>query len=427
MNEAVNKAENGAGNVAGNGAGIGIIGGGAAGLFAGCFLKKRGIGFTILERNDKPGRKLLLTGRGRCNITNRKQVRELRDGYREAGSFIYRVLKDFTPENAIDFIERELHIPLKEEENGRMFPRSDRAGDILTALINYIGDENIVTGFHCVSLGRSADGYEVRSADGFNMRFSRIVLACGGVSYPRTGSDGSGFILAREMGHSITELVPALAAIDVSREDREFTSALRGVSVNAGTSLYYDRRKRAEQEGDIMFTHRGVTGPAIHEISREIPRDIGSRDGWIEIDFTPGRTETEVDEELLRQMKEHTDAKLVNLVSEYVPQSVANRLGERAGVSDIYAGKASRNSRKAYVSELKHLKLSIDNPPSYEEAYVTRGGVSLREIERDTMESRLSKGLYIIGEMLDVDGRSGGYNLQACISEAWAVAKSLAE
>ncbi|MCQ2532748.1 MAG: aminoacetone oxidase family FAD-binding enzyme [Saccharofermentans sp.] len=404
---------------------VGIIGGGAAGLFAGCFLKKAGVDFCVLEAGNEVGRKLLLTGHGRCNITNRKAASELKSGYHEAGNFVYPALKKFSPEDAVAFVQDELGVPLKEEDNNRMFPVSDKASDIRDALVRYIGAENIIFNFKCVDLTKDGDAFEATSSDGREFSFEQVIVACGGKSFPKTGSDGSGYELATRMGHNVTPLVPALVSVDVCEKDREFTSSLSGVSVNAGASLYYDNKKQTQETGDVLFTHRGVSGPAIMKMSRNIPRDIVSRDGWIELDFTPGRNEQDVDEELLREMDIHADTKLTTLASKFVPSSVANQLGKRAGVTDLYAAKVTREQRKAYLKEIKHLELHIDNPPRYEEAYVTRGGVALKELKRETMESKIVPGLWFIGEVIDVDGISGGYNLQACMSEAFIAVANL--
>ncbi|SEW35213.1 hypothetical protein SAMN05216413_2364 [Ruminococcaceae bacterium KH2T8] len=402
-----------------------IVGAGAAGLFAGCFLKKEGIPFVILERGDKPGRKLLLTGHGRCNITNNKSPKILKEGYHEAGSYIYSAIKSFAPEDAMKFIRDELGVELKEEDNNRIFPVSDSAETIRSALVDHIGRENIITGFCCVSVDKNDDLYTVISDKGERISAPKVILACGGRSFPETGSDGLGYKVASGMGHTVTPLIPALTSVDVCADDREFTSAVSGVSVNAGASLYCDTKKKASGMGSVLFTHKGISGPVIQELSREIPRNISSSDGWIELDFTPHRTDAELDRELLEEINSHPDSKITTLASKYVPSSVADKLGERAGVTDLRAGMVTRDGRRELLKGLKHLELHIDNPPAYETAYVTRGGVALKEIKRESMESKIMPGVYVIGEMLDIDGVSGGYNLQACMSEAFIAVRDI--
>ena len=175
----------------------------------------------------------------------------------------------------------------------------------------------------------------------------------------------------------------------------------------------------------MLFTHEGLSGPAITELARDIPKNVKEQDGWIELDFTPGRDDTEVDKELLEQMRVKPDTRLVTIGANYVPQSVSHAIGKRAGVTDITAANVTREQRKEYVKNLKHLHLTIDRQPKFETAYVTRGGVSLDEIDRKTCASKIMPGVYIIGEALDVDGISGGYNLQAAISEAYIAVRDI--
>lgn len=404
---------------------VGIIGGGSAGLMAAAFLKYSGdVRFTVLEKGPSVGRKLLMTGNGRCNITNRKSPKELKAGYHEASSYVYKALSSFTSEDACAFITDILGVPLKEEDNNRMFPKSDSANTILDALVKYIGSDHIVNNFDVVDIETTDTGVTCVAEDGRQAVFDTVILACGGKSYPHTGSDGS-YELATSIGHTITPLIPALVGVDVVEADREFTAAVSGVSVNADAALYYDTRKQAASSGDVLFTHRGVSGPAVRELAREIPRDINSRDGWIEIDFSPCISDEAFAAEFASEVESHPKSKLTTLGSKYVPQSVAEGLAVRAGVTDLVCGQVTKTERKAYEQEIKHLKLHIDTAPDYSNAYVTRGGVSLKEVNRDTMRSKFSERVYIIGEMLDIDGISGGYNLQACMSEAYLATKSI--
>lgn len=404
---------------------VGVIGGGAAGLSAACFLKRKNISFTLLEKGPECGRKLLLTGHGRCNITNRKPVPDLMQGYHEASKFMKPALSSFTPEDAMEFIGNELHIPLKEEDNNRIFPVSDKASDIRDAMVKYIGEQNIATGFEAVDIKEKASGFEVVSKEGKKLSFDKLIIATGGKTFPKTGSDGKSYELLKKTGHNITPLNPALTGIPVAAKDKEFTSSLSGVSVYAGAGLYLDNRKKNKTEGDVLFTHEGLTGPAIIELARDIPQDVREHDGWIELDFTPGRDDTEVDKELLEQIRVRPDARLTTIGASFVPGSVSRAIGERAGVTDLVAANATRENRKEFLRNLKHLHMTIDRQPKFETAYVTRGGVALDQINRKTLESKVMPGIYVIGEALDVDGISGGYNLQAAISEAYIAVSSI--
>ena len=403
---------------------VGIIGGGAAGLFAACFLKREGASFTLLEKTSSCGNKLLLTGHGRCNITNRKPPEELKDGYHEASGFLRSALRAFTPDDAVEFIVNELKVPLKEEDNNRMFPVSDKASDIRDALVDYAGKDNIITGFEVSDISREDDRFKVTSGDGRSYLFDRLIVAAGGKSFPHTGSDGNGYELVKRTGHTVTPLSPALTGVPVREEDREFTSSLSGVSVYAGTDLYLDNKKKNRAEGNVLFTHDGLSGPAITELARDIPADVRERDGWIELDFTPGRDEKDVDEELLSKMRIRPDARLTTIGADFVPSSLSAALGERAGVTELRACDVTREERRGFVRELKHLHMSIERQPSFDTAYVTRGGVALGELKRKTFESLIVPGLFIIGEMTDIDGISGGYNLQAAMSEAYVAVRA---
>lgn len=402
-----------------------IIGGGAAGLFAACFLKEAKQEFVLLEKNPECGRKLLLTGHGRCNITNRKSPSELMKGYHEAARFIKPALSSFTPDDAVDFIVKELKVPLKEEENNRMFPVSDKASDIRDALVNYIGAGNIVTGFEAVDIRKQEKGFEIISSDKRTVNAGKIIIATGGKTFPKTGSDGKSYqLFTCALGHNVTPLYPALTGVPVDKEDREFTSSLSGVTVYAGAGLYLDNKKKNKTEGNVLFTHEGLSGPAITELARDIPEDVREKDGWVELDFTPGRDETEIDKDLLEEMRIRPDTKLITIGSKYVPASVSQAIGKRAGVTDLFAANVTREARREYVRNLKHLHMTIDRQPAFETAYVTRGGVALDEIDRKSCGSKKVPDVFIIGEALDIDGISGGYNLQAAISEAYiAVSK----
>lgn len=412
---------------------VGIIGGGASGLFACCQLINNAqnsddkIEITILEKMPEVGKKLTLTGHGRCNITNRKEISEFKLGMNESANFLHPSLKSFGPEDTVNFLENVLNIPLKEEDNNRMFPVADSAIVVRDTLLKYIENSDtrvrVLTNSNVIKINKHID-FEV-TTENMVYHFDVIILACGGSSFPQTGSTGDSYRFAEELGHNITPIRAALAGIKVASKDRGFTSALKGVSVNANASLFYSNSKAASAEGDILFTETGLSGPAIMTLSREVPTDIDELDGWIELDFAPSYTDEEFDREFQNLINTKPDTKVVTLGANFVPQSLSRELAVRAEVTDLYAQNLSKTKRKAFVKEMKHLELAVDEAPSINTAYVTRGGVNLKEIDRKTCESKKIKDLYIIGEALDVDGVSGGYNLQACMSEAYVVSKAI--
>lgn len=416
---------------------IGIIGGGAAGLMAACQLKKRAqeckipVEIVILEKTNSVGNKLLLTGHGRCNITNRNlkrgKMKSSQKYFFEASNFMSLLLNNYDCEDTIDFIETTLKVKLKEEENGRIFPVSDKALDIKEAMLKYLDEGDIVvriiTSFRACDIVQLEDGISVTSEDGINMLFDDAILATGGKSFSKTGSEGDGYELMEKLGHNVIEPRAALAPIEVKEKD--FTSSVAGVSVNLRASLFDNSRKVNSVDGDVLFTHNGLSGPAVMELSRDIRPDFTEDDGWVELDFVPSFDDSEFDKELLSEINSKPQTKIHNIGTKYVPVSLSKALTIRADVTDLMGKEIVKESRKRLVKEFKHLRLTISKAPDIEGAYVTAGGIDLNDIERKTMRSKKCKNLYIIGEVLNVDGKSGGYNLTACMSEAHAAAIGL--
>lgn len=406
---------------------IGIIGGGAAGLFAACLLKKFSGGeildVTLLEKSEIPGKKLILTGHGRCNITNRKPASELKKGYHEADNFIYPALKEFGPEDTISFIENDIGLKTK-EDNNRIFPVCDSAARVRDSLVSYIaGSTKTICNSKVLDI-RKDSSFEVSTADE-KYNFDYVILSCGGSSFPQTGSTGDSYRLAGKTGHTVVTPRAALAPVKADEESLSFIRNLSGVSVTSKVSLFCNGKKTASVEGEILFAEFGLTGPAVMEISREIPRDISDCDPYFELDLIPSLTDEQFDQEFQKLIGDHPDTKITTLLARYVPASVAGEITAKVGVSDLYAQGFTKDNRRKTVNEMKHLKVGIIREPSIDKAYVTRGGVSLKEVDRKTMQSRLVPGLYILGEALDIDGISGGYNLQACMSEAYLAVKDI--
>ena len=407
---------------------IGIIGGGAAGLFAACLLKKfseDGINeVTLIEKNEIPGKKLILTGHGRCNITNRKPASELKTGYHEADNFIYPAIKEFGPEDTISFIENDIGLKTKEEDNNRIFPVCDSAARVRDSLVSYIaGSTKTVCNSKVLDI-RKDSSFEVSTTDE-KYNFDYVILSCGGSSFPQTGSAGDSYRLAGKTGHTVITPRAALAPVKADEESLSFIKNLSGVSVTSRVSLFCNGKKTASTEGEVLFAEFGLTGPAVMEISREIPRDISDCNTYFELDLVPALTEEQFDREFQKLIGDHPDTKITTLLARYVPASVAGEIAAKAGVSELYAQGFTKDNRRKTVTEMKHLKVTVGREPSIDKAYVTRGGVSLKEVDRKTMQSRLVPGLYIIGEALDIDGISGGYNLQACMSEAFLAVKDI--
>ena len=407
---------------------VGIIGGGAAGLFTACQFKRlsggKDIDVTILERNQVPGIKLTLTGHGRCNITNRKDAGDLKKGFHEAENFVYPALKEFGPEDTMNFVEEALGLKLKEEENNRIFPVCDSAVKVRDAIVSYIADTaKILSNTRVLEIKKGAD-FEVVTDRG-SYRFDCVVLSCGGSSFAKTGSTGDSYKLAKSLGHTVVPVRGALVPVRAGSASASLCKNLSGVSVSAGVSLYCEDKKIACQEGELLFADFGLTGPAVMEIARDIPADVKDKNVYLELDLVPSMRDEDFDRVLLDLIGGKPDTKIATLLAGFVPASIAREIASISGAADLYAQGFTKENRKKICKDMKHLKIGIDKAPELDKAYVTRGGVSLKEVDRKTMGSKIIPGLYIIGEALDVDGISGGYNLQACMSEAYLAAKSI--
>lgn len=420
---------------------IGIIGGGVAGLFAACQLKRLDVDgiadVTLIEKNPLPGKKLLLTGHGRCNITNRKDASELKKGYHEASNFIYPALREYGPEDTMEFVSDTLGLKLKEEENNRIFPVCDNAVRVRDSIVDYISDRTKIlsetkvtkiakrTTFDAGSQEGNLEAvFEVETDKG-ELEFDTIILSCGGSSFTRTGSAGDSYRLAKGMGHKVNPVKGALCPVNADEASIGLCRTLAGVSLSAKVTLFAEGKKTASTEGELLFADFGLTGPAVMEISREIPINVRETSALLELDLVPEMSDEEFDRELQNLIREHPDTKITTLLSRFIPASVAAEAARQAGAADLYAQGFAKAARKDILRLMKHLRIGIGKAPEIERAYVTRGGVALEEVDRKSMGSKLVDGLYILGEALDIDGISGGYNLQACMSEAYLASKSI--
>ena len=345
---------------------IGIIGGGAAGLFAACQLKRlkgdADVEVTLIEKNSIPGKKLILTGHGRCNITNRKEISRLKEGYHGADKFLYPALKEFGPEDTVSFFENGIGLKVKEEDNNRIFPVCDSAVTVRDRLVSYISDSTEIVCDAGVKGIRTMSGFEVDTSKG-TFTFDQLILSCGGMSFPKTGSAGDSYRFARELGHTVIPVRGALAPLKAKHKDRTFCRALSGVSVNAGVSLFCEGRKTASTEGGVLFAEFGLTGPAVMEISREVPQDIKGKDVFIELDLVPEMNDDEFEKELLDLIGKRADTKIATLLSGFVPQSAASEITARAGAEGLYAQGFTKENRKNVCREMKHLKICLEEAP----------------------------------------------------------------
>ncbi len=378
----------------------------------------------ILEKNERPGRKLAITGKGRCNVTNNCDITEFMENIPRNGRFLYSSVNRFSPRDTIAFFEG-LGVPLKTERGKRVFPISDKAADIVNALTERLGGLGVkILRENARSLmiedGRCV-GVNTRNGQ---FRAESVILAAGGASYPRTGSDGFGYTLAKQAGHTIIELRPSLCPL-ITREN--WVSEAAGLTVkNAAVSLYRGSKRVYEDFGEIAFTSDGVSGATVLSASAHIEGEPSEYS--IRVDLKPALSEEKLDARILRDFAELKGGTFAEALRKLLPKELCAPFSEILEISpEKKVAEISKPQRKALIEALKRLTLHIENFRPIDEAIVTRGGVSVKEINARTMESRLCPGLFLAGEIIDVDGYTGGFNLQIAFSTGTLAGESAAK
>ena len=391
-----------------------VVGAGPAGFMAAAKAAEAGASVRLLEKMKQPGRKMMITGKGRCNITNVAPVAEIVKNIPGNGSFLYSALHAFDNEDVRDFF-RELGVETKTERGGRVFPVSDRAADAVEALVRHLHELGVKIETEArvaeilVEEGHAAG---VVLASGAKMRADAVVLAVGGASYPGTGSSGDGYAMARALGHTITDVLPSLVPL-VTEED--WVKEAQGLSLrNVRVTLLADGRRI----GEMMFTHFGVTGPIGLSLSRMAAQALAAGK-FVELvlDLKPALTPEVFAVRVQRDFEKYRNKALKNGMRDLLPGKLIAPVLDAAYLSPEKPVHDLRREERMRISEvIKHLVLTIEKTRPLAEAIVTAGGVSTKEIDPKTMESKLVPGLYFAGEVVDVDGFTGGYNLQAAFS-----------
>lgn len=400
-----------------------IIGGGAAGSFCAITAARRGLSVIVLEPNEKIGRKLRITGKGRCNVTNNSDIRTVMNHIPDHSRFLYGALTRFSPEDTMQFYEA-LGIPLKTERGNRVFPVSDNANDIADALQNELRRLG-VTIIHEKAVDLITEDGRICAVDTSNhrIRTDRCVIATGGKSYPKTGSEGSGYRLASKLGHSIVSPLPSL--VPLVSDDR-CCAELQGLSLrNIELSAFEDDKSIYRERGEMLFSHFGITGPLVLSASAHM-RHFGTADYKVILDLKPALDEKTLDLRILRDFSKYQNKAIRNALGDLLPKAMIPVILSRIAVP---GGKPvheiTKEERKKLVHELKNFTITINGTRPIEEAVVTAGGVSTDEINPRTMESKLVSGLYFAGEIMDLDAYTGGYNLQIAWSTANLAGNSL--
>lgn len=399
-----------------------IVGGGASGLMAAGAACARGLSVTVLEHNPKgPGQKLLITGKGRCNVTNDCDVREFLNFVRHNGRFLYSALYAFPPAAAMELFET-LGVPLKTERGRRVFPQSNRAADVLAALRQYARDAHFVRADAEKLLLENGACVGV-VADGKPYRAAATLVAAGGISYPVTGSNGSGYRLARQAGHTIVEPQPSLCSLVSPDPD---CRAMMGLSLrNVALTLLCDGKPLFTEQGEALFTHFGLSGPLVLSASTYID-DLKKYRYVVEFDLKPALDEKALYDRLTRDFATLGGHSAQGALAKLLPASMRPVAVRRWGVDPaVRAAQITKEQKQALVTLCKHWQVPISALGDKEHAVITAGGVSVKEVDPKTMQSRLCPGLYFAGEVLDVDARTGGYNLQIAWSTAQAAVRAL--
>lgn len=400
-----------------------IVGGGAAGCMAAIQAARLGKTVTLFERNDRLGKKLRITGKGRCNLTNDSPMQEHMENIPVNARFLYSAFSAFDAYDTKDFFE-SLGVPLKTERGNRVFPVSDRAEDIVSALSREIGRLGVDVIHKRVTALIIEDGAcaGVR-AGGKEYRSGSVLIACGGKSYPTTGSDGDGYTFAESAGHTVTPLKPSL--VPLTSPDR-FCAELMGLSLRNVTLTLYDGSKEIYSElGEMLFTHFGLSGPLVLSASSHI-REMEPDRYSVRIDLKPGLTPEQLDARLQRDFAENLNRDFRNGIRALLPAKLIPVIIKLSGIpEDQKVNSITREQRHSFGELIKSFPVRISGFRPIDEAIITSGGVSVREIDPRTMESKLLPGLFFAGEVIDVDAYTGGFNLQIAFSTAYAAAQCL--
>lgn len=408
-----------------------VVGGGAAGMFAAIAAAKNGHQVTLYEKNEKLGKKIFITGKGRCNITNAADMEELFDAVVTNSKFLYSSFYGYTNQNVIDFFE-DAGVPVKIERGNRVFPISDHSSDVIRALEREMKKVGVKV---CLNT-------EVKSVEAEKGKFNKVVLkdtttqtadacivATGGLSYRSTGSTGDGFRFAENVGHKVTQCFPSLVPMETKEP---WICELQGLSLRNVEAKILDGKKELYKDfGEMLFTHFGVSGPLIISASSYVGKKFMDKNGQkkeltLEIDLKPALTEEQLDQRVLRDFEENHNRQFKNAITKLFPTKLIPVMLELGGIDPekkVYS--IEKEERKQFVHLIKHFRMTLTGLRDYPEAIITKGGVNVKEIDPGTMESKLVKGLYFAGEVLDLDALTGGFNLQIAWSTGYAAGNAI--
>ncbi len=396
---------------------VAIIGAGASGLMLGGLLAKKGYNVTILDHNEKAGKKLFITGKGRCNITNLCDETEFLKNVVRGGKFLTSALYSFNSYDTVEFFNN-LHLKTKLERGNRVFPESDKSSDVIKALLKHCEGVSFVFSENIDKITKVGEFFKV-TVKNKSYIVDKVVIATGGASYKATGSDGSGYKFAESFGHRVEKIVPALCPIELNDDVR----ALMGLSLKNVTLKAKFDGKNKEFFGEMMFTGDGITGPIVLSLSSYINR---AKSVELALDLKPALTLEQLDARLLRDFEENKNKNISYIFKGLMPSSLVPFFAKKCGVDESKkVHDILKEERRKISKTLKNLPLSFNSLYPLDAGIITSGGVALDEINPKTFESKLVKNLYFIGEVLDIDALTGGFNLQIAFSTAFLTAKNM--
>ena len=393
---------------------VAVIGGGAAGMLAAIAAAEHGHQVQLFEKNEKLGKKIYITGKGRCNVTNACDTEEQFAAVVHNPKFLYSSFYSFTNQDMMELVERN-GCPLKTERGGRVFPVSDKSSDVIRALTVCLKNAGVQ-----VRLYEEVDSVETRDGrvTGIRLKKTReivsadaVIVATGGLSYPSTGSTGDGYRFAEKTGHTVTDLSPALVPFETSEP---VGRDLQGLALkNIQAKILKGKKVLYEEFGEMLFTHFGVSGPVLLSASSYGAAQLKKGPLTLSLDLKPALSEEQLDARILRDFEEQKNKQYKNSLSRLLPAKMIPVIEERSGIDpDKKINEITKDERRRIVQAIKDFRLTLTGLRGYKEAIITQGGISVREINPSTMESKLVKGLYFAGEVLDLDAVTGGYNLQ---------------
>lgn len=398
-----------------------VIGGGPAGMFAAIAAAENGHSVLLLEKNEKLGKKLFITGKGRCNITNSSDMEVLFDSVVTNRKFLYSAFYAYDNQMVIDFFE-QAGLAVKNERGNRIFPVSDHSSDVIAALQRTLKKDHVEVQLHTNvreilyketaedgGISKKASG--VLLTNGEKISADAVIVATGGFSYQSTGSTGDGYRFAKEAGHTVTEIRPSLVPFNTKEA---YVRELQGLSLrNVNVTIYNGKKKVYDEFGEMLFTHFGVSGPLMLTASARLKPQLTSQPLHMEIDLKPALTDEQLDKRILKDFEEAKNKQFKNSIGKLFPAKMIPVILELSGIDpDKKVNEIQKEERQKFVHLIKHFPMTLNGLRDFNEAIITKGGVKVSEVNPSTMESKLVKDLYFCGEVLDLDAVTGGFNLQ---------------